>query len=135
MESKEVDKQLIESAGYNYYDFTEKIIGEIIGKHIHDVTNEEWRILIQMLYPKNMIGSGLFQPILIFKISKNGKRVDPPLEAYNSIDDFKKNGDCLLCRIISFIEKNSNLKINDSWYKVKEKILLVCFYGKEEEDE
>lgn len=124
MRSKEVDKQLIESAGYKYYDFTEKIVEEIIDKHINDVTNEEWRILIQMLYPKNMIGSGLFQPILIFKISKNRKRVDPPVEAYNSIDDFKKNGDCLLCRIISFIEKNSNLKINDSWYKCKEKILL-----------
>ena len=37
------------------------------------VINEEWRILLQMLYPSNMIGSGLFQPILIFKISKSGR--------------------------------------------------------------
>ena len=75
-----------------------------------------------MLYPRNMIGSGLFQPILIFKISKSGKRVDPPLEAYNSIDNLE--GDtCLLFRIIEYIEKNSKLKIHDSWYKAKEKIL------------
>lgn len=119
---KETDKKLIESARCVYYDFTEKIIENIVNKHINDVANEEWRILLQMLYPSNMIGSGLFQPILIFKISKSGKRVDPPLEAYNSIDDLK--GDtCLLFKIIEYIEKNSKLKIHDSWYKAKEKIL------------
>ena len=72
---KETDKKLIESARCVYYDFTEKIIENIVNKHINDVANEEWRILLQMLYPSNMIGSGLFQPILIFKISKSGKRV------------------------------------------------------------
>lgn len=119
---EETDKKLIESARCVYYDFTEKIIENIVSKHINDVANEEWRILLQMLYPSNMIGSGLFQPILIFKISKSGKRVDPPLEAYNSIDDLK--GDtCLLFKIIEYIEKNSKLKIHDSWYKAKEKIL------------
>lgn len=119
---KETDKKLIESARCVYYDFTEKIIENIVNKHINDVANEEWRILLQMLYPSNMIGSGLFQPILIFRISKSGKRVDPPLEAYNSIDDLK--GDtCLLFKIIEYIEKNSKLKIHDSWYKAKEKIL------------
>lgn len=119
---KETDKKLIESARCVYYDFTEKIIENIVSKHINDVANEEWRILLQMLYPSNMIGSGLFQPILIFKISKSGKRVDPPLEAYNSIDDLKGNT-CLLFKIIEYIEKNSKLKIHDSWYKAKEKIL------------
>lgn len=119
---KETDKKLIESARCVYYDFTEKIIENIVNKHINDVANKEWRILLQMLYPSNMIGSGLFQPILIFKISKSGKRVDPPLEAYNSIDDLKGNT-CLLFKIIEYIEKNSKLKIHDSWYKAKEKIL------------
>ena len=74
-----------------------------------------------MLYPKNMIGSGLFQPILIFEI-KNGKRKDPPIEAYNGVDDLE-NGSCLLIKIIDYIEKNSNLKFNKSWYIVKNKIL------------
>ena len=118
---KEEDKKLIESERYRYYDFTEEIIKQIMSKNINKVTNEEWRILLQMLYPKNMIGSGLFQPILIFKISKSGERVDPPLEAYNSINDLKGNT-CLLFKIIEYIENNSNLKIHNSWYEAKERI-------------
>lgn len=119
---KEDDKSLIESGRYRYYDFTEEVVENIVSKHINDVENEEWRILLQMLYPSNMIGSGLFQPILIFKISKSGKRVDPPLEAYNSINDLKEDT-CLLFKIIEHIEQNSKLKIHNSWYKAKEKIL------------
>lgn len=121
MNYKEEDKKLIESANCRYYDFTDEIIKNIVNKKMNDITNEEWRILIQMLYPKNMIGSGLFQPILIFKISKNGKRVDPPVEAYNSLDDIQ-DGTCLFYRIIEYIEKNSKIKINESFYKFKEKI-------------
>ena len=119
---KEEDKKLIESGRYKYYDFTEEIVQNIVSKYINDVENTEWRILLQMLYPRNMIGSGLFQPILIFKISKSGKRVDPPLEAYNSINDLKEDT-CLLFKIIEHIEQNSKLKIHNSWYKAKEKIL------------
>lgn len=119
---KEDDKKLIESGRYKYYDFTEEIVENIVSKYINDVENTEWRILLQMLYPRNMIGSGLFQPILIFKISKSGKRVDPPLEAYNSINDLKEDT-CLLFKIIEHIEQNSKLKIHNSWYKAKEKIL------------
>lgn len=119
---KEDDKKLIESGRYKYYDFTEEIVENIVSKYINDVKNTEWRILLQMLYPRNMIGSGLFQSILIFKISKSGKRVDPPLEAYNSINDLKEDT-CLLFKIIEHIEQNSKLKIHNSWYKAKEKIL------------
>ncbi len=119
---KEDDKSLIESGRYRYYDFTEEVVENIVSKHINDVENEEWRILLQMLYPSNMIGSGLFQPILIFKVSKSGKRIDPPLEAYNSINDLEE-GTCLLFQIIEYIEKNSKVKIHDSWYEVKEEML------------
>ena len=121
MNYKEEDKKLIESANCRYYDFTDEIIEKIVSKQIKDVSNEEWRTLIQMLYPKNMIGSGLFQPILIFKISKKGKRVDPPIEAYNSLDDMQENT-CLFYRIIEYIEKNSKIKIDESFYKFKESI-------------
>lgn len=121
MNYKKEDKELIESANCRYYDFTDEIIKNIVNKEINDITNEEWRTLIQMLYPKNMIGSGLFQPILIFKISKNGKRVDPPTEAYNALDDIRE-GTCLFYRIIEYIEKNSKIKINESFYKFKERI-------------
>ncbi len=120
MNYRKEDKELIESVNCIYYEFTDEIIEKIVTKEIDDVTNEEWRTLIQMLYPKNMIGSGLFQPILIFKISKNGKRVDPPIEAYNSLDDIQ-DGTCLFYRIIEYIEKNSKIKIHESFYKFKEK--------------
>lgn len=126
LDYKEEDKKLIESGRYRYYDFTEEIIKQIISKNISEVTNEEWRILLQMIYPKNMIGSGLFQPILIFEIKKNGERKDPPIEAYNGMDDLKGDlikSDCLLFRIMNYIEENSNLEIHPSWYKTKERIL------------
>ena len=123
MNYKEEDKKLIELSGrYSYYDFTEKQIGEIVNKDIKDVSNDEWRMLIQMICPRNMIGNGLFQGILIFKVNKNGKRIDPPTEVYSRVDEMH-NGNCLLFRIIEHIEKNSKLKIDDSWYKTKEKIL------------
>lgn len=62
-----------------------------------------------------------FSTNIIFKISKSGERVDPPLEAYNSINDLKGNN-CLLFKIIEYIENNSNLKIHNSWYEAKESI-------------
>ena len=124
MNYKEEDKNLIELSGrYSYYDFTEKEVEKVVNKDIRDVSNDEWRMLIQMIYPKNMIGSGLFQGILIFKINKKyGKRIDPPIEAYNRVDELHDNN-CLLFSIIEHIEKNSKLKIDDTWYKTKEKIL------------
>lgn len=121
MNYKEEDKELVESAKYRYYEFTDETIENIVTKEIDDVANEEWRTLIQMLYPKNIIGSGLFQPILIFKISKKGKRIDPPIKAYNSLDDIQE-GTCLFYRIIEHIEKNSKIKIDESFYKFREKI-------------
>jgi len=122
MNYQENDKKLIESANCKYYVFNEKIIENIIKKHIADITSEEWRTLIQMLYPKNMIGSGLFQPILIFKINKNGKRVDPPLEAYNNVNELVNNN-CLIFRMMDHILKNSKLEFHNSWYETKDKIM------------
>lgn len=120
---KKENKELIEKSGrYTYYDFTQQNIEKIINKDINDVENNEWRILIQMLYPEELICRGLLQPIVIFKVNKNGKRIDPPIEAYNGIDDLV-NDTCLLFRIIEHIEKNGTLKIDNSWYKVRDKIL------------
>ena len=122
MNYKEEDKKYIEAGGrIVYYDFTEKEIARVVKTNVREVENCDWRMLIQMLYPTNMIGSGFFQPILIFRIGKNGERIDPPIEAYNGLDDMSK-GTCLLFRIIDYIEKNSDLKIDESWYKLKEKV-------------
>lgn len=123
MNYKEEDKKRVEKSGrYTYYDFTEKDIEKITKINVKKVSNDDWKLLIQMLYPENIIGSGLFQPILVFEMDENGNRIDPPVEAYNGLDDVK-NGTCLFFRIIEHIEKNSELKIDDSWYKLKEKIM------------
>lgn len=123
MNYKEEDKKRVEKSGrYTYYDFTEKDIEKITKINVKKVSNDDWKMLIQMLYPENIIGSGLFQPILVFEMDENGNRIDPPVEAYNGLDDVK-NGICLFFRIIEHIEKNSELKIDDSWYKLKEKIM------------
>lgn len=105
-----------------YYHYNIETIEKIISKDVRNLDNEEWRTLIQMLYPDKMIASGLFQPILIFKIRKDGKRIDPPIEAYDSVDQVKSIGDCLIFKIIDFIESNSNLKINETWYQIRKKI-------------
>lgn len=123
MNYKEEDKKYVEAGGrLSYYDFTEKEIARVIKTNVKEVDNSDWRMLIQMLYPTNMIGSGLFQPILIFRIGRNGKRIDPPIEAYNGLDDIRK-GTCLLIRIIDFIKNNSDFTINPTWYKHKNKVL------------
>lgn len=123
MNYKKENKSLVELSGrYSYYDYTEKEIEEIVKKNVKEVNNDEWKSLIQMIYPKNMIASGLFQPILIFDMKKNGERKDSPTNAFNSIDDLK-NGTCLLFEIIKHIKKNSNLVFDDSWFKLKEKIM------------
>ena len=77
MNYKEEDKKYVEAGGrVSYYDFTEKEIARVVKTNVKEVEAMDWRMLIQMLYPTNMIGSGLFQPILIFRIGRNGKRID-----------------------------------------------------------
>ena len=105
-----------------YYHYNEEIIKKIISKDVRTLESEEWRTLIQMLYPDKMIASGLFQPILIFKIRADGKRIDPPIEAYDSVDQVKGVENCLIFRIIDFIESNSTLKLNFTWYEIRKNI-------------
>lgn len=105
-----------------YYHYNEEIIKKIISKDVRTLESEEWRTLIQMLYPDKMIASGLVQPILIFKIRADGKRIDPPIEAYDSVDQVKGVENCLIFRIIDFIESNSTLKLNFTWYEIRKNI-------------
>ncbi len=119
MNYKEEDKALIEGAGYTYYDFTEEKVRKIIAKEIEDVTNDEWRTLIQMLYPNKMVGSGLFDGVLIFTISqKTHRRVDPPLRAYGDVQDNRGKEGSLLNQIYNALKK-AGLEdaIHESWKK------------------
>lgn len=119
MNYKEEDKALIKSAGYIYYDFTEEKVRKIIAKKIKEVTNNEWRTLIQMLYPNKMIGSGLIDRALIFTINpKTHGRVDPPLKAYRDLYDNRGKEGSLLNQIYNALKK-AGLEdaIHESWKK------------------
>ena len=119
MNYKEGDKALIEGAGYMYYGFTEEKVRKIITKEIEDVTNDEWRTLIQMLYPNKMIGSGIFDRALIFAISqKTHRRVDPPLKAYRDVRDNRGKEGSLFNQIYNALKK-AGLEdaIHESWKK------------------
>ena len=50
MNYKEEDKNLVQKSGkYRYYNFSEDIIKQIVNKNMKEVTNEEWRTLLQMI--------------------------------------------------------------------------------------
>lgn len=117
MNYKEEDKALIEGAGYTYYVFTEEKVRKIIAKEIKEVTNNEWRTLIQMLYPNKMVGSGLIDSVLIFTISqKTHRRVGPPLRAYGDMQDNRGKEGSLLNQIYNVLKK-AGLEdtIHESW--------------------
>lgn len=117
MNYKEEDKALIKSAGYIYYDFTEEKVRKIIAKKIKEVTNNEWRTLIQMLYPNKMVGSGLIDSVLIFTINpKTHRRVAPPLRAYRDVRDKRGKEGSLLNQIYNALKK-AGLEdaIHESW--------------------
>lgn len=117
------DKEHIEKSGrYEYYDFTEQIINEITKKDFEDVTYKEWCILIQMVYPQNLIASGLFQPFLVFKIDDDGQRVDPPKKDFDDITSINYKS-CLLLDIMDILE-SEDLKCHASWYIKKAEIKI-----------
>lgn len=122
---KETDKEIIEGEknhNYEYYEFTEKKVLEIISKNINDVTNNDWRSLIQMIFPKSLIASGLFQPILIFDI-EDGFRIDPPKYAFDDICSCSKKDDIpLLLKIYNFLIENEVKTFDKSWLETIRKL-------------
>ena len=121
----EADKKRIEEEknhNYHYYEFTEEKILNIISKSPRDLNTDEWFCLIQMIYPKNLIASGLFQPILIFEI-KDGYRVDPPILAFDGIEvENKKIKNNLFSMIYQFLQDRGIVQFHSEWVNIKEKI-------------
>lgn len=121
---KEENKKIIVEEklhDYNYYEYTPDMILAIVKKNPEEVENDEWRTLIQMLYPDSLICSGLFQPLLLFHI-KNGLRVDPPYLAFNNITEYnKKIKSSLFEKICDFLTDNG-VELNDTWLKCLEAI-------------
>ena len=96
-----------------YYEFNQEKVSEALIKDIGTVEDSQLRMLIQLLYPNKLIASGLFQPLLIFNVD-DGKRQDPPLEAYNNMIP-------LVPKILKAAkEVYGNLAIHDSWKKIEE---------------
>ena len=113
---KQEDQKRIESAEnkrYSYFGFTEESCREIASKPLKEISASEWRSLVQMLYPKNLICSGLFEPFLVFDITKSGKRKDPPKEHFPSLDQPGSDG-ILLQRIIDALMENG-CELHETW--------------------
>lgn len=105
---KQENRKRIEDAEnkrYAYFGFTEESCREIAAKPLKEVSTSEWRSLVQMIYPGNLICSGLFEPFLVFDITKAGKRKDPPKEHFPSLDQTGSDG-VLLPRIIDALVEN-----------------------------
>ena len=113
----QADKDRIEEAenkrGYRYYDFTEGSCKDLANKHVKELTYKDWCSLVQMLYPKELICSGLFDPFLVFHINDKNVRQDPPAGYWNSLVDKGSDG-ILLERIINALEENG-VSVHESW--------------------
>lgn len=115
MNFQQSDKEHIASEKYHdytYYEFTEDSLRSIAGKSPKEASSKELYSLVQMLYPHNLICSGLFDRVLVFDI-KNGKRVDPPKEAYSDFAD-RRNGAMLLERILDAF-KEAKFDVHEGW--------------------
>lgn len=121
---KEENKKIIveeKEHNYNYYEYTPDMILAIVKKNPEEVENDEWRALIQALYPDSLICSGLFQPLLLFHI-KNGLRVDPPYLAFNNLNEYnEKIKSSLFEKICDFLI-DSGIELNDVWLKTLESV-------------
>lgn len=112
---REEDKAAVEATGYSYYDFTEEKVREIAKKGAKEVTYKEWCCLLQMLYPRCMIASGLFEPFLVFEV-RNGKRKDPPKEHWPDLVNEGSAG-VLLEGFVNFLD-TEGITTHPSWRKL-----------------
>lgn len=114
---------------YRYYEATDDELKVIAAKELgkEDITYPEVCLIIQRLFPNNMIASGLFDAFLIFDVKDDGVRIDPPKDYYHLLDMPSQNGNnpddkvILLEKMINHLE---DLKIvpHPSWYEVLTKI-------------
>jgi hypothetical protein len=109
------DKALIEGEkyhSYSYHEFTEDSLRTLAAKPIQEIPGSEMYALVQMLYPHNLICSGLFDHCLVFDIV-DGKRNDPPKEYWHDLASKGSDG-ILLDRIITALEENG-VRVHESW--------------------
>lgn len=114
-----------ENGKYDYFDYSNEIIQKIaLINDENDFTVQNLRPIIQALFPKYLICSGLFEPFIMFEI-KNNVRVDPPKFHYKTLFDFLNNDDTkqfnkLSDEIRNLFEVNS-IRYSSLWEKVFKK--------------
>ena len=109
--------------GYIYYDFTELSCKSVAEKPLNEVSDNEWYMLVQMLFPANLICSGIFESFLVFEIKggstlESGKRQDPPMRAWQNLTVANRKGEVLLKMIVGNLTENGIL-VHETWTQPK----------------
>lgn len=115
---------------YDYFHFSNKIVEEIAETPIEKFTWGQAAVIMQALFPNNLICSGLFDSFLIFEV-ENGNRIDPPKFYYRSLSSRVNNCDnkqqLRLIEVMLKLFETNNIKCHESWISYCEK------YNKENE--
>ncbi len=83
-------KENITKKRYCYYDFNKKKVQEIASKDLGEVSDGELCILVQALFPKYLVCSGLFDNYVFFDVA-DGVRIDPPVYFYHFLGSYLNN--------------------------------------------
>lgn len=105
--------------GYVYYDFTEQSCKDAAEKPLKEVADNEWYMLVQMLFPQNLICSGIIDSFLIFEIKggatlESGKRKDPPLRFWPNLTRANSKSEVLLKMIVDHLTENG-VSVHETW--------------------
>lgn len=126
LEIDEEAKKIITTAEknrYTYWDYTKEKIEQIASKNLNDLKITDAFVLVQALFPKYLVCSGLFDCFLMFEI-KNNKRFDPPKYYYANLTSYLNNNNELkfnyLASEIIDLFKVNNIDYNKQWDKILE---------------
>ena len=118
-----VYKADIERKRYSYYDFSLDGIRKIAESDINALEPNDLRAIVQCLYPKFLVCSGLFDAILLFDVRPSGDRIDPPFASWRYLgtaqNEFKDSP--LMADSISKLFKANGIKPHESWNRYLQK--------------
>ncbi len=104
---------------YKYFDFDKEKIEAIAKKNSEDdITDDNFRTIIQALFPQYLLCSGFIDSVIIF-IVNNGVREDPPKYYYSDLRAYLNNDNeakvnRLSDEIKDLFEKNE-IEYSDLW--------------------
>ena len=122
-----------EKGRYSYYDYSKEIIQEIANKDFEQLYCADARPIVQALFPKYLITSGLWDNFLMFEIVDNERANSPKycyLDACSYLDnDDKARCNLLLEEIIDLFNKN-DITPHESWITALREIKVKYAEGK-----